>query len=595
MKIKELEQTLAPGTLARLAGEYFDLKKSSQGYYINPCPVCGHKDHFSIKGNFYNSFSDCCKSGGVYGFMIHILNYTEDKAFEELKRMSGAIDNKITPTNPFKDESTPPPLTADILEIYSATQDFSYLIDRGVSREQIGRYKIGIKDGYAYLPVWKDNEVIWYTRRNINPDAKKKDRYRDAAGHEKQPFFTREIIPGEPLVICEGIFDALPVDLCGYAAVALNGVANIKFLEHFKDNAFIIALDNDEAGEKVASQLTGYRFKIDDYKDLNEWAVKDVVGLEDALKLCFSRAKKPASSSAYLSDYFFDEQKRRSRIVATGISALDEAMDGGLRVGLHVIGGGTSLGKTTLAYQIAENIATREDVLYFSLEMSKYDLVAKSLTRLIPGSTASKIKCAQVDEKQVKKAIKEHQRQVEDRLSIYDLRSRITLEEIQFKIENFIKLNGITPVVVIDYLQIVPLEKEGLDTRARIDKVVSGLRDMTQAFYIPMIVLSSFNRSSYKKMVDYDSFKESGNIEFTADFTAGLQLSKVRTGNELSSADYHEEKSQDIRKLDFVCLKNREGKPHFTIEFDYEPAREKFYDGKILDKNNYVVKAKKGR
>ena len=42
------------------------VKKAGRNtYWLNPCPVCDHKDHFTIypESNSYSSFSGCCKEG----------------------------------------------------------------------------------------------------------------------------------------------------------------------------------------------------------------------------------------------------------------------------------------------------------------------------------------------------------------------------------------------------------------------------------------------------------------------------------------------------------------------------------------------------
>ena len=67
---------------------------------------------------------------------------------------------------------------------------------------------------------------------------------------------------------------------------------------------------------------------------------------------------------------------------ATGFSVLDKHLGGGLHPWLYVLGAIPALGKTSLALQIADQIATTgQDVCFFSLEMSHRELIAKSLSR----------------------------------------------------------------------------------------------------------------------------------------------------------------------------------------------------------------------
>ena len=80
-----------------------------------------------------------------------------------------------------------------------------------------------------------------------------------------------------------------------------------------------------------------------------------------------------------IGDCFFGRNKK---VVSTGFPNLDNHLDGGVHEGLYVIGAISSLGKTTFMIQIADYISSQgQDVLYISLEMSKYEIMAKSISR----------------------------------------------------------------------------------------------------------------------------------------------------------------------------------------------------------------------
>ena len=72
------------------------------------------------------------------------------------------------------------------------------------------------------------------------------------------------------------------------------------------------------------------------------------------------------------------------RKIPTGISKLDNIYGGGLPTGFTIIGAETGLGKTTFTLQLADTIAKEENVkvLFFSLELSKYELLSKTLSRI---------------------------------------------------------------------------------------------------------------------------------------------------------------------------------------------------------------------
>ncbi|GHT40302.1 hypothetical protein AGMMS49921_01460 [Endomicrobiia bacterium] len=77
------------------------------------------------------------------------------------------------------------------------------------------------------------------------------------------------------------------------------------------------------------------------------------------------------------------EEAGNTSAIKTGFNRFDEALGGGLRgCRLYAIGAISSLGKTSFALNIADNIASAgRDVLIFSFEMSTKELVAKSISR----------------------------------------------------------------------------------------------------------------------------------------------------------------------------------------------------------------------
>lgn len=83
--------------ISRLNGHH---KRISDGVYrINPCPVCGHKDHFTVytKNNSYHSFSGCCKGGDAVTFLVEIEGYTLKQALQVVKGDLNPFENTTRP------------------------------------------------------------------------------------------------------------------------------------------------------------------------------------------------------------------------------------------------------------------------------------------------------------------------------------------------------------------------------------------------------------------------------------------------------------------------------------------------------------------
>ena len=83
------------------------------------------------------------------------------------------------------------------------------------------------------------------------------------------------------------------------------------------------------------------------------------------------------------------------------------------------------------------------------------------------------------------------------------------------------------PVVIVDYLQIIQGDEKRQSTKELIDSNVTELKRISRNNDVPVFVISSLNRSNYLTPVDFESFKESGGIEYTCDVLWGLQLQAI--------------------------------------------------------------------
>ena len=146
-------------------------------------------------------------------------------------------------------------------------------------------------------------------------------------------------------------------------------------------------------------------------------------------------------------------------------------------------------------------------------------------------------------------------------------------------VNGYIEQNKVKPVVIIDYLQVIqPMPESRMTTKDLTDYHLHRLKELQADCQITMIVISSFNRQNYIATADYESFKESGGIEYTADVIWALQLQciteeafcKLSTVTE-KRKKYKEAKSEIPRKIELVGLKNRFGPSSYSCLFDYYP------------------------
>ena len=404
----------------------------------------------------------------------------------------------------------------------------------------------------------------------------------------------------QPVFIVEGEIDAMSIVDVGGEAIGLGSIGNVnKLLSLLKGkrikHPLVIALDNDsdpktrERVEKAAKQLMdgleqlGIEYYQEDitgkYKDANEALVADRAAFTYTINRVCNRietteaealeAEKDAlkqEAVTYSLQNFRQaiEDSKTAAYYPTGFLALDELLDGGLYAGLYFVGAVSSLGKTTFCLQIADTIAgSGKDVLIFSLEMARNELISKSISRL----TYTKTLESKGDIKNAKTTrgimtgtrysgySKTERELIEDAITAYGEYGRhiyitegtgnVGIEAIREKIKRHIRLTGEAPVVLIDYLQIIaPADPRATD-KQNTDRAVLELKRLSRDYNIPVIGISSFNRDNYTAPVNLASFKESGAIEYSSDVLIGIQYD----GMDYQEGESEKERDKRIREL----------------------------------------------
>lgn len=300
--------------------------------------------------------------------------------------------------------------------------------------------------------------------------------------------------------------------------------------------------------------------------------------------------------SIYLNSDFKQDIKDHTKYKdrKTGFKNLDD-LHGALYSGMYVLGATSSLGKTTLMLQLCDQLASAgEFCIYFTLEQNRLELVSKSISRytsIIDSSnaaTSNNIKNGYMTEV-ISDAMKKY-KIIAEHINIVDGRKAfdLTVSKITATIKQSIIDFGRKPIVFVDYLQIIQPENDPIHARLtgkdKIDDITRRLKQLQSEEDLLMFVISSFNRSNYMTPVDFESFKESGLIEYTADVLWGLQLSVLH--NPIFDKDKDQKKKRELiqqakkrvpRQIELVCLKNRYGGT-YSCRFDYNPYFDIFHD-----------------
>lgn len=295
--------------------------------------------------------------------------------------------------------------------------------------------------------------------------------------------------------------------------------------------------------------------------------------------------------SEYMEEGFFSDLERFGayKPKETGFRKLDTASRG-LYPGLYVLGALSSLGKTTFALNVADHLATNgTPVLFFSLEQSRFELFSKIVAKRTydgltkTGVDALSIRLGSVDER-VRRAVERAYDECAPNLTIAECSFDADVTTIAASVARFIEQRGEKPVVFVDYLQIMRSTDPHLSDKQAVDQNVHALKKLQADLDLTLFVVSSVNRANYLTPMSFESFKESGSIEYTADVVWGLQFACLSEELFSKKDSFIKEKRQRInearaespRSIELVCLKNRYGKAFYTVPFHYIPECDLF-------------------
>lgn len=268
-----------------------------------------------------------------------------------------------------------------------------------------------------------------------------------------------------------------------------------------------------------------------------------------------------------LEDYLsYIQDDKQVKKVRTCFNKLDNLLNGGLPNGLITLGAIPSLGKTTFALQVADNMASMENtkVLFFSLEMTRFDIISKSLSRLsyltdeLENYTFDDL-LSNNDDVDFTTLLSKYEPIANNLYTIdyiYDIR------DIEAFIRQFNDLHkNENIIVIIDYLQYILCGNNGNDKQV-IDTITKRLKELAKDLNICIIEISSLNRTNYSGSITMESFKESGSIEYTSDILMGLEY----VNNGANEREY--EAKRNPRKITLSVIKNRYGALG-KINFDF--------------------------
>ena len=258
--------------------------------------------------------------------------------------------------------------------------------------------------------------------------------------------------------------------------------------------------------------------------------------------------------------------------LTSGFQALDRMTQGFQKSDLIVIAGRPSMGKTALSLAITLNVmkATRLPILFFSLEMSKEQIIYRLLS-MESQIASTRLKRGQLyknDWAKLNKLIK-----LLSKLPLFvDDSSTISISELRTKIKKILIEQNAVGLVIVDYLQLMQFAPSQPSTRSEeLARITRGLKNLAREFNIPIIALSQLSRNIETRLNQtpiLSDLRESGSIEQDADLV--LMLSNGSAANNQTFI-------QNEKLIDLIIAKHRNG-PTGTIQLRFNGKQTKFFE-----------------
>ena len=306
---------------------------------------------------------------------------------------------------------------------------------------------------------------------------------------------------------------------------------------------------------------------------------RDVLRLSEDRVEQSSATMKELVNKAISTIETFHSHKGMPTGLPTGFRDFDKMTDGLHGGEMIVIAARPSMGKTSLAMNIAENIAVEQKlpVGVFSLEMTADSLVLRMLCSRARVNLRS-IREGFLAERDFPKLTNAAARLSASPLLIDDTPG-LSILQLRAKARRMWQQHGVR-LFVIDYLQLLHSTSRRADNRQQeIADISNGVKALAKELRVPVIVLSQLNRELEKRDAGskpkLSDLRESGSIEQDADLVGLLyKPSKPSSGEDEDAAAAE---NQDSVQVNLYIAKQRNG-PTGDVEFTFFRSHTRFED-----------------
>lgn len=491
----------------------------------------------------------------------------------------------------------------------------SYLSARGISKETAVRFGIGYDDRpepRIIVPVTED----FYFARAINPNSQySKMNCKDGNAAVSNIGILNS---ARCVFVCESWGSGLSIAEAGCAVLWTNSTENVGLLitylkENRTDAVLCLAFDNDKAGRNASAELEAALQELHirylnvtadicpvDGSDPNDALVMNRESFFLSVKAAEQKALYPSLQA--FDDFLTKIQTESFRPVKTGMQSLDNLLGGGMmRQGLIILMAAPGAGKTCFAQQVFEGMAKGgTDVIFLNLEMSRDQLYARGLSRII-WKNRRKMSAANImrgyewtdpQREFVQEAADEYRRTIAPHMAYNPEGCTTTLESIMGMLnaagERAMRQGKPAPVVVLDYLHLVTAEKR-MEQSEIIKQTLAALKGWAIRYDSFVFAISASNRTSNSNGIQsLESGRDTSALEYTADTTLGLNYTAFVTkkqkpnGKTYSASDPDDMEelmkgnANGEREMTVQVLKNRMTAPGGKLNMLFNPAASTF-------------------
>lgn len=262
--------------------------------------------------------------------------------------------------------------------------------------------------------------------------------------------------------------------------------------------------------------------------------------------------------------------------VSMGLVDLDKLCGGLRKPDLFIMAGRPGMGKSALALNTAQHIASLGmPVAFFSLEMSAEQLATRLLAANA-GLSADLIRRGDVNRDQFQAFAQGSQKLASLPLYIDDSAGQ-TIPHIRKAARRMKRQHGLA-LIVVDYLQLIRTPgKQKSDNRVQeVSEITAALKNIAKEFEVPVLALSQLSRQVEQrddKRPKLSDLRESGSIEQDADIVTFIFREEyyLENGEPTRSADEHQDRYQSrhdewmqrkqavANKAEVIVAKNRHG------------------------------------